>query len=113
MIVSPFILDIFDLAFDDLSSGDLLRKQIAFLSPGEKEHTTVGLFTYFVAARGIEQFRVPTDNITNFDVQGNPIDRINGVEIRNEELNILADASVQIKNGFINCAQPHQSLASK
>src|SRR5947207_14585359 len=98
MIQSQYILDIFDLAFDDHVSSDLLRQQVQFLSLAYEEHTGVGLFVHFTADSRIEQYRLNTSNSVNFDIQGNPTERIDGVEIRNPELHILADATVHLKN---------------
>ena len=105
MALSKLILDIFDLTFDDYEYGDLLRQQISFLRQSDQEHTSVGLFIYFKGEHGIEQYRVPTDKINSFDLEGDPIERLNGVEIKNEMLNILAEATVHLKNGFIDCLE--------
>lgn len=91
MIQSTLILNILDLTFDGYEYAELLRKQIPFLTEGEKEYTGTGLFIDFIAEEGIYKYRIT----------GNDNERINGVEIRNEELNILADADVCLKNGII------------
>src|SRR5688572_28809858 len=105
MIHSKYILDIFDLIFDEFESEDLIRRQIPFLSEKRREHTGVGIFVYFVAEKEIENYKIPTDKVQNFDLDGSPTEMLNGVEIKNSGLNILADATVHLKNGFIDCVE--------
>jgi len=102
MVNSKYILDIFDLTFEGLSSCDLLKKQIPFLSQGDNKHTGIGLYIYFVAEKGIQQYKVAASNTPTRDINGNVIEMLNGVEIRNLQLNILADATVHLKNGIID-----------
>lgn len=102
MIKSQYILDIFDLAFDDHSDCNLLRNQIQFLSVREIEHTGIGAFIYFSFHDQILQFKLDTSDSTKFDIEGNPTDIINGIEIVNPDLLILADATVYLKNGIID-----------
>lgn len=101
MIQSQFILDIFDLVFDDLEVGKSLRNQVVFLNENSREHTGVGLFINFSAENGIEEYKVSNDKAKNFDIYGNPTEMINGVEIKNEKLKILADTTVHLTNGII------------
>ncbi len=105
MIQSKLILDIFDLIFDEIESEDLLRQQIQFLSEKSYEHTGIGMYVYFLADKEIEKYKIPTEKATNFDILGNPTEMINGVELSNEELNILADTTVHLKNGIIDCIE--------
>lgn len=102
MIKSQYILDIFDLAFDDHSESDLLRKQIPFLSVATIDHTRIGAFIHFQSDDGIQQFKLDISNETVFNIEGISTDRINGIEVRNPDLSILADAIVHLKNGFID-----------
>ncbi len=102
MIQSQYILDIFELAFDDHPFSDLLRNQISFLTLTETDHTGIGAFIHFKADNDIERFRLDTSNSKNFDIEGNPTEMVNGLEIRNPDLLILADAIVHLKNGFID-----------
>src|SRR5688572_8631382 len=101
MIKSQYILDIFDLAFDDHISSDLLRKQIPFLTLKNEDHTGIGLFIYFSADKGIENYKLDFSQATNFDIEEHATEMIDGVEIRNPELKILADAIVHLKDGII------------
>ncbi len=41
----------------------------------------------------------------NKDIDGNPIERIDGLELINESQNILADISVHLTNGIIDCVE--------
>ncbi|REG97959.1 hypothetical protein [Flavobacterium aquicola] len=89
MISSKFIIDILDLILDDEKEAKLLRNQIGFLTVTEIEHTGIGLFINFENELKKECFKV--DKNLTFD----------GVEIKNEELNILADAILHVKDGII------------
>ena len=105
MIKSQLLLDIFDLIFDDFEYEEKLRKQIQFLKESETEHTGVGLFINFETEKGIENYKIPTEKAENRDVNGKAIERINGVELRNSELKILADVTVHITDGIIDCVE--------
>ena len=102
MIKSQYILDILDLAFDDHAECDLLKKQVSFLTVTETDHTGIGVFIHFSADDEIQQFKLDTSNARNFDIEGNPTDMLDGIEIRNSDLSILADAIVHLKNGIID-----------
>ena len=102
MIKSQLILDIFYLIFDDFEYEEKLRNQIQFLKEGETEHTGIGLFVNFEAEKGIENYRIPTEKAENRDINGKAFERMNGVELRNSALNILADADVIITDGIID-----------
>ena len=105
MIKSQLLLDIFDLIFDDFEYEDKLRRQIQFLNEGETEHTGVGLFINFETEQGIENYKIPIEKTENRDVNGKAIERINGVELRNSKLKILADVNVHITDGIIDCVE--------
>jgi hypothetical protein len=102
LINSQYILDIFDLAFDDHSESELLRKQIPFLTMIDIDHTGIGAFIHFFSDNQIQQFKLDTSNATNFDIEGNPTSMLDGIEIKNENLSILADAIIWLKNGLID-----------
>ncbi|MBC6491547.1 hypothetical protein ACFSQD_19565 [Flavihumibacter stibioxidans] len=105
MIQSKYILDILDLTFDGLDFEDSLRKQIPFLSEKHEEHTGIGLIIDFLVEPGIELYRSSADKAQNLDTQGNRTEMLNGVEIKNEELKVLADATVHLTNGIIDCVE--------
>jgi hypothetical protein len=102
LINSQYILDIFDLAFDDHSESELLRKQVPFLTMTDIDHTGIGAFIHFSSDEQIQQFKLDTSNATNFDTEGNPTNMVDGIEIKNSELSILADAIIHLKNGIID-----------
>ena len=101
MIQSQYILDIFDLLFDDHKASQLLRKQVEYLSVGDTEHTGVGLIINFITDEGIEDFRVPKDLLISGTDSKETLEMVNGLEIINESQNILADATVHLKEGLI------------
>ncbi len=102
MIKSKFILDIFDLIFDDHKANDLLKKQIGFLTEGEIEHTGVGLFINFNSDETIQTYKIDKKLLVDESTDPNVLEMIDGVEIKNESQNILADAIVHLKNGVID-----------
>lgn len=91
MIKSKLIADILDLLLDGDTLGTDARHQLAFLTDDEYNYTGVGVFVTFGHADGIERFKLTTDAT-----------RINGVEIISPEVDIGAEAMVEIKNGFID-----------
>jgi hypothetical protein len=102
MIKSQLILDVFDLIFDDFEHEEKLRNQIPFLSENEREHTGIGLFINFKKESGIEDYKIPIENTEDKDISGKAIERINGVEMKNNELKIFAEIDVQITDGIID-----------
>jgi hypothetical protein len=105
MIKSQLLLDVFNLTFEGLEHEDSLRNQIQFLSEGETEHTGVGLFINFETEKGVEAYKIPTEKAENRNTCGQAYERINGIEMRNEKLKILADIDVTITDGIIDCVQ--------
>lgn len=105
MLSSKLIVDILDLALEDDSASELLQKQIPYLTEDKLEHTGVGLFVYFKHEKGIESVRADTKHISQYDVNGAPIDRFDGIEVKNEAENILADATVHVTEGLIDCVE--------
>ena len=101
MIQSKYILDILDLTFDKFEYEDLLRQQILFLTEEKREHTGVGIYVYFISDKEIENFKIPTDKTLSFDIDRNPTEILDGVEINNEKLKVLANTAVHLTNGFI------------
>ncbi len=102
MIKSEFVRNILELTFDDFKDGNLLRQQIPFLIEREREHTGIGVFIYFNSNKEISNYKVDTGKITTFDIYGNPVEVLNGVEIRSKALSILADTNVYLSHGIID-----------
>lgn len=90
MIGSKFIIDILDLMLDCEKEDKSLREQIDFLTETEIDHTGSGLFISFENEQKKKYLKVGK-NLT-----------LIGVEIKNEKLNVLADAILQIKDGIID-----------
>ena len=89
MIDSKLTLDILDLILDDETEDKSLREQIDFLTEIEIEHTGIGMFIYFENV-----FKNEESNI-----YGNSV--LVGVELTNEEQNVLADVMLHVENGLI------------
>lgn len=102
MIVSQILLDTFDLIFDGLKSKHLLQKQIQYLNIRETRYTGVGLFVNFIHDEEIFVYKSEFENFSNIHANGDVWERIDGLEFKNEALDILADISVHLKNGIIN-----------
>ncbi len=102
MLKSQLISDIFNLILDDSEYEENLRSQIQFLKQGKTEHTGIGLFIYFEAEKGIENYKISTRETENRNIDGKTTERINGVELRNNDLKILADINIHITDGIID-----------
>lgn len=102
MIKSQLLLDIFNIMFDDLEYEENLRNQIQFLEVNETEHTGIGLFVNFKKKQEIEKYRVSIEKNENGNFEIIDSIRLNGVELRNIQLNIEADVDVVVKDGIIN-----------
>ena len=89
MISSKFIYDILNLMLDDETLDESLSRQITFLTDIETVYTDVGVFINF--KNEIEEEFLKIGMNLTFD----------GVEIQKDELNILADAILQVKDGII------------
>jgi len=89
MISSKFIYDILNLMLDDETLDESLSRQITFLTDIETVYTDVGVFINF--KNEIEEEFLKIGMNLTFD----------GVEIQKDELNILADAIIQVKDGII------------
>ena len=89
MISSKFIVDILNLMLDDETLDESLFRQIKFLKDIESVYTNVGVFINF--KNEIEEEFLKIGMNLTFD----------GVEIQNDEQNILADAILQVKDGII------------
>jgi hypothetical protein len=95
MIASILVNDILDLVLDDVEDSDKYRQQIAYLTIGDVEHTGVGLYLFFTK----------NDEINKYKAQNMERLRLEGVELINESLGILADTIVYIENGLIDCIE--------
>ena len=96
MLTSRYLLDIFDLAFDNHPAGSLLRQQVTHLSLLHTEHTGIGAFFYVEADSPIHHLAIPGDTA------GTSTEMLDGVEIRSIELSLLADATIHLQDGLIH-----------
>ena len=90
MISSKLVIDILHLILDDDEVENSFREQIDFLIESSKENTGIGLFINFENELRDKYFKIGKNLI--FD----------GVEIKDDELNILADIILHIKDGIID-----------
>jgi hypothetical protein len=105
MIKSQYILDILDLTFDDHKASELLRKQVDYLTVSDTEHTGIGLFINFSADPGVQYYKIKKELLLNDTDNPATLEMVNGLEIIKESQNILADATVHLENGIINCLE--------
>ena len=112
MIASQLILDIFDLIFDGHKSKDLLDKQINYLSVGKLDHTGVGLFIHFTKDNKIYSYKIIYESGSMTTDNQGINELLIGVELKNADLNILADVIVHIKDGIIDNLEIFQKYHS-
>ncbi len=105
MIKSQLLLDILDLALDDEIDTVLLKKQVLYLTEKSYDHTNSGLYIYFEQNSEIRNYKIHPKQITSSNQNGDEFYRLDGVEIKNELQNILADATVHLTNGLIDCIE--------
>lgn len=103
MIESKLIADILHLNIEGQKFEDLLFNQVDHLTIKEKEHTGSGLFIYFEYNKEIEKYRLSDTQLNELFGKHNP--RIENFELINPELNILADATVHLADGLIDCVE--------
>ena len=101
MIHSKLILDIFDLMADGYEFAGLLLGQIPHLTEAKFDHTGLGLFVTFSHNSEVESYRILADFNGTTKKEG-VNSRLNGVEMRNEALGILADADIVLTNGIVD-----------
>jgi hypothetical protein len=99
MIHSRLILDILDLALDGQDVPENIRKQIPYLTERNREHTDVGVYIYFDNESKIQSLSSQNQDASKEDKM------FNGVEIVNSSRNVLADATVHLQNGLIECVE--------
>src|SRR4051812_42977455 len=96
MLRSRFAGAILELLLDGDPDGLLARKQIPFLTDvDDVEYTGAGAFYNFIAAAGVEPFRVD---------KAEPL-ILDGVEIKSPELEIGANATLFFDKGIISCLE--------
>ena len=91
MINSKYISDILNLLLDGDNESIAVRPQLEFLTDTKYEYTGSGLFVTFSHSDGINKHKYREDDLV-----------LPGVKITTSEYPIEADATVFLKNGFIN-----------
>ncbi len=101
MVESKLTLDILDLFFDGEKDAELFKMQINLLTISEIEYTGVGAFISFKSDEEIYKYRAYSD-FTNSDfVNENRLTILDGIQIKNDSLNIEASAMIRIEDGII------------
>jgi hypothetical protein len=91
VIKSKYISDILDLLLDGDNEGVAVRPQLEFLTDAKYDHTGSGLFVTFSHSDGIGRYKYFKDDLV-----------LLGVKITTSEYPIEAEATVFLKNGFID-----------
>jgi hypothetical protein len=112
MITSQLILDTFNLIFDGHKSRELLDKQINYLSIGKLDHTGVGLFIHFTKDTNIYSYKINEESGSKTTDNQGLNEPLIGIELKNKDLNILADVIVHIKDGIIDNLEIFQKYHS-
>jgi hypothetical protein len=103
MIDSELITEIIELTVEGEKFETLLFEQINHLTIKEQEHTGVGLLVYFKYNEGIEGCRLNDSQLRG--LFGEHEHRIENFELINTEVGILADTTVHLTDGLIDCVE--------
>ena len=103
MIKSELISDILELNVEGEKFEDLLFKQIDHLIIKEEEHTGVGLYVHFRYDKEIERYRLSDSQLD--ELFGNFNHQIENFELINSDMEILADTTVHLTDGLIDCVE--------
>jgi hypothetical protein len=103
MIDSELIKEIIELTVEGEKFETLLFEQINHLTIKEREYTEVGLFVYFKHDEGIEEYKLNDSQLG--ELFGEHNHRIENFELVNAEIGILADTTVHLTDGLIDCVE--------
>ncbi|WP_375578510.1 hypothetical protein ABWH96_15980 [Marivirga tractuosa] len=103
MIQSELISEILELSVEGEKFEDLLFEQINYLTIKEEEHTGVGLFVYFKYEKGIEKYRLNDSQLK--ELFGECNHQIENFELINSDIGILADTTMHLTDGLIDCVE--------
>ena len=103
MIDSELITEIIELTVEGEKFDTLLFEQINHLTIKEQEHTGVGLFVYFKYDEGIEKYRLNDSQLR--ELFGEHNHGIENFELINSEVGILANTTVYLTDGLIDCVE--------
>ena len=103
MIESALISEIIKLTVEGEKFENLLLEQINYLTIKEKEYTGVGLFVYLKQDKEIEKYRLTNSQLN--ELFGHHNHQIENFELINPEIDILADTTVYLTDGLIDCVE--------
>ncbi len=103
MIESELISNILELTVEGEKFEALLYQQINHLTVKKKEHTGVGLFVYLKYDKEIEKYRLSDSQLD--ELFGNYNHQLDKFELINSDLNVLADTTVHLTDGLIDCIE--------
>jgi hypothetical protein len=103
MIDSELIKEIIELTVEGEKFETLLFEQINHLTIKDREYTGVGLFVYFKHDKGIEEYKLNDSQLE--ELFGEHNHRIEKFKLVNAEIGILADTTVHITDGLIDCVE--------
>lgn len=101
MIDSKLALDILNLIFDGEKDTELFKKQIDYLTVSKIEYSGVGVFISFESDAKIKKYKAYSELKNSDFANENRVTILDGIIIRNEELNIEASAMIRIEDGII------------
>lgn len=102
-IRSKLISNIIEVTVKGEKFEDLLIQQMKYLSEIDEEHTGIGLYVYFKYDHEIEKFRLSESQLQ--ELFGNHAHRLEKFELINFELRVLADTTVYLSDGLIDCVE--------
>ncbi len=101
MIDSKLTLDILNLFFDGEKDTELFKTQTGYLTISEIEYSGVGAFITFENDEKINEYKAYSELKDSEFANENRLTILDGIIIRNEELNIEASAMIRIEDGII------------
>lgn len=101
MIDSKLTLDILNLFFDGEKDAELFKAQIGYLTISEIEYSGFGAFITFESDEKINKYRAYSDFKDSDFANENRLTIMDGLIIKNQELNIEASVMITIENGII------------
>jgi hypothetical protein len=104
MNLPEFIYDIIEFTVEGEAFETELFEQLEILSVKEEEHTGIGLFVYFNHSEELENLKA-NYKCTEKNVDGDPIYDITKILLVNDSVKVLADTTVHITNGIIDCVE--------
>jgi hypothetical protein len=101
MIDSKLTHDILNLFFDGEKDEELFKTQIAYLTIREIEYSGFGAFITFESNEKIKKYKAYSEFADTDFTNENRLTILDGIIIRNQELNIEASAMISVEDGLI------------